>query len=96
MPIAALFLIPLLTLPTQPAPPKKAVFVITDAEGVAGVCRQEQVEPTNPELQKLLTGEVNAAVRGFLKAGAEEVIGMAGGYDIPRGVAARTDESRGS
>ena len=93
MPIAALFLIPLLTLPTQPSPSKKAVFVITDAEGVAGVCRQEQVEPTNPELQKLLTGEVNAAVRGFLKAGAEEVI-VWDGHDGSRTLSASTLEPR--
>jgi len=52
----------------------KTVFIITDAEGVAGICRQEQVEPQNPELRRLLTGEVNAAVEGFLAGGAEEVI----------------------
>jgi len=52
----------------------KTVFVITDAEGVAGICRQEQVEPQNPELRRLLTGEVNAAVEGFLAGGADEVI----------------------
>lgn len=56
----------------QAAPPK--IFLITDAEGVAGICRQSQTEPSNPELQKLLTGEVNAAVRGFFQAGATEVI----------------------
>jgi len=53
---------------------RRSVFLITDAEGVAGVCRQEQTEPTNAEMQRLLTGEINAAVRGFLAAGAEEVI----------------------
>ncbi len=53
---------------------KRTVLVITDAEGVAGVCRQEQTEPTSPELQKLLTSESNAAVRGLLKGGADEVI----------------------
>ncbi|MCU0246795.1 MAG: M55 family metallopeptidase [Bryobacter sp.] len=53
---------------------KRSVFIITDAEGVAGICRQEQTEPSNPELQRLLTAEINAAVRGFLKAGAEEVV----------------------
>ncbi len=53
---------------------KKTVFVITDAEGVAGICRQEQVEPTNPELRQALTAEVNAAVDGFLEGGADEVI----------------------
>ncbi len=77
----------------QPAPPKKTVFVITDAEGVAGVCRQEQVEPTNPELQKLLTGEVNAAVRGFLSAGADEVI-VWDGHDGSRTLSAATLEPR--
>lgn len=53
---------------------KRTVLVITDAEGVAGICRQEQTDPANPELQKLLTGESNAAVRGLLKGGADEVI----------------------
>jgi D-amino peptidase len=51
----------------------KSILLVTDAEGVAGICRQEQTEPTNPELQRLLTGEINAAVRGFRRAGAEEI-----------------------
>ncbi len=54
--------------------PRKSIFVITDAEGVAGICRQEQTEPKDPELRQLLTGEVNAAVDGFLAGGAEDVI----------------------
>lgn len=53
---------------------KRTVFVITDAEGVAGICRQDQVEPKNPELRHLLTAEVNAAAEGFFDAGANEVI----------------------
>ncbi len=53
---------------------RKTVFVITDAEGVAGVCRQEQTEPKDPEMRQLLTGEINAAVEGFLAGGADEVI----------------------
>lgn len=57
-----------------PAQPRKSVFVITDAEGVAGICRQEQTDPKDPELRQLLTGEVNAAVDGFLAGGADEVI----------------------
>jgi D-amino peptidase len=93
MPITSLLLIPLLALSPPSAPPKKAVFVITDAEGVAGICRQEQVEPTNPELQKLLTGEVNAAVRGFLAAGADEVI-VWDGHDGSRTLSAATLEPR--
>ncbi|HVX66637.1 MAG TPA: M55 family metallopeptidase [Bryobacteraceae bacterium] len=53
---------------------KRPVFVITDAEGIAGVCRQDLTEAKDPELRQLLTGEVNAAVEGFLSAGASEVI----------------------
>ncbi len=70
---------------------KRSVFIITDAEGVAGVCRQEQTEPTNPELQRLLTAEINAAVRGFLKAGADEVI-VWDGHDGSRTLSAATLE----
>ena len=64
----------LFTVFTIRAQNPKTVFIITDAEGVAGICRQEQVEPQNPELRQLLTGEVNAAVEGFLAGGADEVI----------------------
>jgi D-amino peptidase len=53
---------------------KKTVFVITDAEGVGGVCRQDQTDPKDQEMRQLLTGEINAAVEGFLAGGAEEVI----------------------
>ncbi len=56
------------------AQPRKTVFLITDAEGVAGICRQDQTEPKNPELRALLTGEINAAVDGFYAGGADEVI----------------------
>lgn len=67
----------------------KSVFLITDAEGVAGVCRQEQADPENTEMQKLLTGEINAAVRGFLSAGAEEVV-VWDGHDGSRTLSALT------
>jgi D-amino peptidase len=53
---------------------QKRIFLITDAEGVGGVCRQEQTEPKDPELRQLLTGEINAAVEGFLAGGADEVV----------------------
>jgi D-amino peptidase len=53
---------------------RKTVFIVTDGEGVAGICRQEQTDPKEPELRQLLTGEVNAAVDGFLAGGADEVI----------------------
>jgi D-amino peptidase len=53
---------------------QKRIFLITDAEGVGGVCRQDQIEPKDPELRQLLTGEINAAVEGFLAGGADEVV----------------------
>jgi D-amino peptidase len=48
------------------AQPRKTVFLITDAEGVAGVCRQDQTDPKDQEMRQLLTGEINAAVTGLL------------------------------
>src|SRR5215510_11223972 len=53
---------------------KKTVFLITDAEGVGGVCRQDQTDPKDAEMRQLLTGEINAAVDGFLAGGADEVL----------------------
>src|SRR5277367_2839540 len=61
----------LLSLPLAAQP--KRIFMITDAEGVAGVCRQDQTEPKDTEMRQLLTGEINAAVEGFLQGGATDV-----------------------
>jgi len=55
-------------------PQSKRVFMITDAEGVAGVCRQDQTDPKDAEMRQLLTGEINAAVQGFVDGGATEVM----------------------
>jgi len=57
-----------------PAQSSKVVFLITDAEGVAGVCRQDQTDPKDQEMRQLLTGEINAAVDGLYAAGADDVI----------------------
>ena len=51
----------------------KRVFLITDAEGVAGICRQDQTDPKDPEMRQLLTGEINASVEGLFAGGADEV-----------------------
>ena len=56
------------------AQPRKTVFLITDAEGVAGVCRQDQTDPKDQEMRQLLTGEINAAVAGLYEGGADDVI----------------------
>ncbi len=55
------------------AQPRRSILLITDAEGVAGICRQEQTDPKDPELRALLTAEVNAAVEGFLEGGLDDV-----------------------
>lgn len=69
-------LLTLLLLSLSPAlfGQKTTIFLITDAEGVGGVCRQDQTEPKDQELRQLLTGEINAAVEGFLAGGADEVL----------------------
>lgn len=68
-----LILILSLSLPLC-AQAKKRIFLITDAEGVAGVCRQDLTDSHDPELRQLLVGEVNAAVQGFFDGGADEVV----------------------
>jgi len=69
--------------------PTKTIFVITDAEGVAGVCRQDQTDPKDSEMRQLLTGETNAAVEGLLAGGADEVI-VWDGHDGSRSRSALT------
>ena len=72
---------------------KKSILMITDAEGVAGICRQEQVEPKEPELRQLLTGEINAAVEGLLAGGADEVV-VWDGHDGSQTLSAATIHPR--
>jgi D-amino peptidase len=71
----------------------KSVFIITDAEGVAGVCRQDQTDPNNQEMRQLLTGEINAAVDGFFKGGATDVL-VWDGHDGGRTLSALTIDPR--
>lgn len=91
--MARKFLLLLLATGSLWAQARRSVFLITDAEGVAGICRQEQTDPANSEMQRLLTGEINAAVRGFLAAGAEEVI-VWDGHDGSRTLSSLTIHPR--
>src|SRR6478672_4761299 len=54
------------------------ILIVTDLEGAGGVWdAEEQLLPGQrryPESRKILTGEVNAAVEGVLRAGAKEVV----------------------
>jgi D-amino peptidase len=72
---------------------QKTVFMITDAEGVAGVCRQEQTNPKDPEMRQLLTGEINAAVSGFYDGGATDVF-VWDGHDGSQTLSALTIDPR--
>jgi D-amino peptidase len=67
--------------------------MITDAEGVAGVCRQDQTDPKDAEMRQLLTGEINAAVEGFFNGGADEVI-VWDGHDGSQTLSALTIHAR--
>ncbi|MDQ6772791.1 MAG: M55 family metallopeptidase [Candidatus Dormibacteraeota bacterium] len=53
------------------------VFISADLEGVAGVSRDEQTDPSQPgypAATRLMAAEVNAAVEGALEAGADGVV----------------------
>ena len=66
----------------QTAKPQK-VFMVTDMEGVDGIFNSElQCDPWKSprweESRKLLTGEVNAAVKGLFEGGATDVVVLDG------------------
>ncbi len=53
------------------------ILVAADMEGVSGVVHWDQVDPKHGEytrFRKLMTGDVNAAIRGAYDGGADEVI----------------------
>lgn len=53
------------------------ILIATDMEGVTGVTTWEQVTPGHAEyarFRRLMTQDVNAAVRGAMEAGADEVV----------------------
>lgn len=53
------------------------IYICADIEGVAGVVNVEQTRAGNPEYERarrLMTAEVNAAIEGAMRAGAEEIL----------------------
>ena len=53
------------------------ILIATDMEGITGVTTWDQVTPGHAEyarFRKLMTQDVNAAIRGAFEAGAEEVL----------------------
>lgn len=53
------------------------ILIAADMEGISGVVNWDQVSSTHPEyarFRRIMTGEVNAAIRGAVKAGADEIL----------------------
>lgn len=53
------------------------ILIAADMEGISGVVHWDQVNTSHPEysrFRKLMTEDVNAAVRGACQAGAEEIL----------------------
>jgi D-amino peptidase len=73
---------------------RKTVFLITDAEGVAGVCRQDQTDPKDQEMRQLLTGEINAAVTGLLNSSKVDEVIVWDGHDGSQTLSALTIHPR--
>lgn len=64
------------------------IYIMTDMEGVSGICQEQQVQRDQPayaEGRQLLIGDVNAAVDGAFAGGATEVVvndGHGGGFNF--------------
>ncbi|HEX5413171.1 MAG TPA: M55 family metallopeptidase [Terriglobia bacterium] len=99
IPILVLILLLSSTLPASAQTRKgKKIFMVTDMEGVDGIFNWEDqcrpfVSPRWAESQKLLTGEVNAAVGGLYAGGATEVV-VADLHNASRSLSALTIDPR--
>jgi D-amino peptidase len=64
------------------------ILIAADMEGISGVVHWDQVEPKHKEYErfrKLMTADVNAAVRGAYQGGASEVV-VADGHNHGRNI----------
>ncbi len=53
------------------------IYISADMEGTSGIVHSDQTDPSHPEYQyfrKTMLAEVNAAIEGALKGGAQEVL----------------------
>jgi D-amino peptidase len=53
------------------------ILIAADMEGISGVVSWDQVNPVHPEyarFRRIMTGDVNAAIRGAFEGGATEVV----------------------
>ena len=59
------------------------ILIAADMEGITGVTNWDQVDPNHaeyPRFRRLMTGDVNAAIRGLCGAGVEEIL-VVDGHD---------------
>ena len=60
------------------------ILIASDMEGITGVTNWDQVDPGHaeyPRFRRLMTGDVNAAVRGVSAAGVDEIL-VTDGHNI--------------
>ena len=72
------------------------ILIASDMEGITGVVHWDQVSPDHPEyprFRRLMTGDINAAVRGALDAGADEII-VTDGHNNGRNILIEELDSR--
>ncbi len=53
------------------------ILIAADMEGITGVTNWDQVDPHHseyPRFRRLMTGDVNAAIRGVCEAGVDEIL----------------------
>jgi D-amino peptidase len=64
------------------------ILIAADMEGISGVVNWDQATPSHPEytrFRRIMTGDVNAAIRGAAQSGADEIVvtdGHANGLNI--------------
>jgi D-amino peptidase len=59
------------------------ILIAADMEGITGVTNWDQVDPNHaeyPRFRRLMTGDINAAVRGVCGAGVDEIL-VTDGHD---------------
>lgn len=64
------------------------ILIAADMEGITGVVSWDQVNPNHAEyarFRRLMTGDVNAAIRGAFEGGASEVI-VSDGHNMGRNI----------
>ncbi len=64
------------------------ILIAADMEGVSGVVHWDQVNPNHSEygrFRKIMTGDVNAAIRGAISAGVDDII-VSDGHNSGRNI----------